>query len=130
MPERPCGRAVDRCYRRGVLPEDIRKLRKELSCTARELAVTLGVDAARVAAWESGDEFPTKRYVEAMEALRQKGPTAIVRQPKGKATAKSGVARLSDPSFWRVVRKLVEHPALFDQVAKLSEKYPDPVDSP
>jgi transcriptional regulator with XRE-family HTH domain len=112
-----------------VLPEEIQKLRKDLSCTARELAATLGVDPKEVAAWESGEEFPTKRNVDAMQALRAKGPSSIVRQPRGKAGAKTGMARLSDPSFWKIVRKLVEHPALFDQVAKLAEKYPDPAES-
>lgn len=107
-------------------PEDVQKLRKELSCTARELATTLGVDPKEIAAWESGEQFPTKRNVLAMRALLEKGPSSIVRQPRGKAASKTGMARLSDPEFWRIVRKLVEHPALYDQVAKLSEKYPDP----
>ncbi|HEY8943394.1 MAG TPA: helix-turn-helix transcriptional regulator [Polyangiaceae bacterium] len=111
-------------------PEEIQKLRKELGCTARELAATLGVDAKEIAAWESGEQFPTKRHVDALSALRAKGPQAVVRQPRGKAAAKVGVARLSDPNLWKIVRKLVEHPALFDQVAQLSEKYPDPADPP
>jgi hypothetical protein len=84
------------------------------------------VDPKEVAAWESGEEFPTKRNVAAMHALLAKGPSSILRQPRGKAAAKTGMARLSDPGLWRIVRKLVEHPALFDQVSKLAEKYPDP----
>jgi transcriptional regulator with XRE-family HTH domain len=111
-----------------VQPEDIQKLRKELSCTARELAATLGVDPKEVTAWEAGELFPTKRYVTQMEQLRQKGPTAVTRAPRGKAAAKTGQARLADPALWRVVRKLVEHPALFDQVVKLSESYADPAE--
>lgn len=107
-------------------PEEIQQLRKDLSCTARELATALGVDPKEVAAWEAGDLFPTKRYVTAMEALRKKGPGAIVRAPRGKAAAKTGQARLADPALWRVVRKLLEHPALFDQVLKLSDGYTDP----
>ena len=110
-------------------PEEIQKLRKDLACTARELAATLGVDPKEVAAWESGELFPTKRHVQALGALREKGKGAVVRAPKGKSGAKTGSARLSDPAFWRVVRKLVDHPALFDDVAKLAEKYPDPTDT-
>jgi len=36
------------------------------------------------------------------------------------------LARLSDPKLWELVRKLAEHPALFDQVSKLAEAYSDP----
>jgi transcriptional regulator with XRE-family HTH domain len=111
-----------------VQPDEIQKLRKELSCTAKELAGALGVDPKEVSAWEAGELFPTKRYVTAMAALRAKGPTAIVRAPRGKAVAKTGQARLADPVLWRLVRKLVEHPALFDQVVKLSEAYADPAE--
>ena len=108
--------------------DEIQKLRKELSCTARELATTLGVDPKEVSAWETGELFPTKRHVSAMQTLRSKGPTAIVRAPRGKAAQKTGQARLADPVLWRLVRKLVEHPALFDQVVKLSETYSDPAE--
>jgi len=110
-----------------VSPEEIKQLRKELSCTAKELALTLGIEPKEVAAWEAGELFPTKRYVGELEALRKKGPTAIQRAPKGKAaSAKVGMARLADPKLWELLRKLAEHPALFDQVSKLAETYPDP----
>jgi len=111
-----------------VSPEDLKQLRKELSCTAKELALTLGIEPKEFAAWEAGELFPTKRYVSELEALRKKGPSAIQRAPRGKAAAgtKTGMARLSDPKLWELVRKLAEHPALFDQVSKLAEKYPDP----
>jgi transcriptional regulator with XRE-family HTH domain len=112
-----------------VSPEELKQLRKELSCTAKELAATLGVDAKELAAWEAGELFPTKRYVGELEALRKKGPAAIFRQPKGKAAAaKVGMARLADAKFWELVRKLAEHPALFDQTAKLAEAYADPAE--
>jgi len=111
-----------------VSPEEIQKLRKELSCTARELATTLGVDPKDVTGWETGELFPTKRHVEALNALRERGPTSITRAPRGKAQAKVGSARLADPALWLVVRKLLENPSLFEQVLKLSEKYPDPAE--
>jgi transcriptional regulator with XRE-family HTH domain len=109
-----------------VSPEDLKQLRKELSCTAKELALTLGIEPKELAAWEAGELFPTKRYVGEMEALRKKGPTSILRTAKGKAAAKTGMARLADAKLWELVRKLLEHPALFDQVSKLADGYPDP----
>jgi DNA-binding transcriptional regulator YiaG len=110
-----------------VSPEELKQLRKELSCTAKELANTLGVEPKEIAAWEAGELFPTKRYVSELEALRKQGPTAILKAPKGKgAIPKVGMARLADAKLWELVRKLAEHPALFDQVSKLAEAYPDP----
>jgi len=114
-----------------VSPEDLKSLRKELACTAKELALTLGVDQKEYSAWEAGELFPTKRYVTELEALRKKGPAAIVRGAKGKgAAAKKGMARLSDPKFWELVRKLAEHPPLFEQVSQLAAGYADPGDAP
>ena len=114
----------------GVSPEDLKKLRKELACTAKELALTLGIEPKEYAAWEAGELFPTKRYVAELEALRKKGPTSILRAPKGKGVAaKTGMARLAEPKLWELVRKLAEHPALFEQVSKLAEAFPDPAES-
>ena len=107
-------------YRAAVSPEDIKQLRKELNCTARELGGALDVDQKLILAWEAGELFPTRRYVTQMEALRKQGPSAIPRAPRGKGK-KTGMARLDDPSFWELVRKLLEHPALFDQVRKLAD---------
>lgn len=113
-----------------MLPEEIQKIRKELGCTARELATTLGVDPKELAAWEAGELFPTKKHVEALSTLRERGPSAIVRAPRGKAPVKTGAQRLADPALWKVVRKLLEHPVLFEEVLKLAEKYPDPAEPP
>jgi len=110
-----------------VSPEELKLLRKELSCTAKELALTLGIEPKEFAAWEAGELFPTKRYVNELEALRKKGPAAVQRLAKGKApSGKVGMARLADPKLWELLRKLAEHPALFDQVSQLAETYPDP----
>jgi transcriptional regulator with XRE-family HTH domain len=125
LPPSTAGLGELRASFRRVTPEDIKQLRKELNCTARELATALELDQKEVLAWEAGEIFPTKRHVTIMEGLRKKGPTAIVRTPKGK-TKKVGVQRLDDPRLWEVVRKLLEHPALFDQVAKLADGYSDP----
>ncbi len=107
-------------------PEEIQKLRKDLKCSAHELSRALGVDANTVLAWESGELFPTKRHVEQLRKIGEQGPDAIVRTPRGKAPPKQGVMRLDDPKLWEILRKLLEHPALFDQVAKLADGYEDP----
>lgn len=110
----------------GVAPEDIKLLRKELGCTARDLATTLGIEQKEVLAWEAGELFPTKRFVDQMQGLRAKGPSAVLKSAKGKAASPQD--RLSDPAFWALVKKLVLHPALYDQVSKLAEKYDEKKD--
>jgi transcriptional regulator with XRE-family HTH domain len=111
-------------------PEDIKALRKELSCTARELATALGIEQETVLAWERGDLFPTKRYVSEMEGLRRAGPTAIPRQKKG-ARAASPMQLLASPDIWKLIRKLLVHPELRTAAMKLAEAYDDPgEDSP
>ena len=77
-----------------MTPDDIKALRKELSCTAKELAQALGIDQATVLAWEKGDLFPTKPFVDKMNALRAKGPSArskvYVGLPTWSFTTRSG----------------------------------------
>ena len=105
-------------------PDELKSLRKELSCTAKELATALGLEQATVLAWEKGDLFPTKQYIDKMEALRAKGPGAIPKKAKGADPMKV----LGDPSLWELVRKLLAHKKLRDEVAKLASSYPDPAD--
>jgi len=112
-----------KCYAETVTPDDIKLLRKELGCTARDLATTLGIEQKEVLAWEAGELFPTKRFVTQMQSLREKGPSAVIRSAKGKNAGPT--ERVADPAFWMVVKKLLLHPALFDQVSKLAEKYDD-----
>lgn len=104
-------------------PDDIKALRKELSCTAKELAAALGVDQATVLAWEKAERFPTKVYVDRMSELRAKGAGSIPRKAKAGVDP---VRTLADPLLWELVRKLAAHKKLRDDVAKLAEKYPDP----
>jgi transcriptional regulator with XRE-family HTH domain len=108
-----------------VTPEDIKELRKALSCTAKELAAALKIDQKEVLAWEAGELFPTKRNVTLMQELKKQGPSSIPRVPRGKSK-KTGMQRLDDPKLWEVLRKLLEHPALFEQVVKLADAYADP----
>ncbi len=123
-------------------PEEIRDLRKVLSCTAKELAAALSspllsspplssphldVDQATVLAWEKGELFPTKQHVDRMKELEAKGPSAIPRLAKGKAKANvSPIAAMRDPAFWEIVRKIAAHKTLRDEVAKLAAGYPEP----
>jgi transcriptional regulator with XRE-family HTH domain len=103
--------------------EDVKALRKELGCTARELGAALGIDQGTVMAWEKADLFPTKAYVDRMNALRSKGPGAIPRKAKAGVDPVKGLA---DPQVWELLRKIAAHKKLRDEVAKLAEKYPDP----
>lgn len=111
-------------------PEQISALRKELNCTARELGAALAVDQQTIFAWERGDLFPTKRYVDQMEELRKKGPSAIVRSRNPKNSRPPPMQGLADPSLWQLVRKLLVHPELFAAVSKLAADYEDPADTP
>ncbi len=99
-------------------------LRKELSCTAKELANVLGIEQATVLAWEKGDLFPTKPFIDKMEALRAKGPGAIPKKAKGPEPMKT----LTDPAFWTLVRKLATHKKLRDEATKLAAGYTDPAE--
>ncbi|AUX21356.1 transcriptional regulator [Sorangium cellulosum] len=112
-----------------MTPEDIKELRQELGCTARELAGALGIEQETVLAWEHGDLFPTKRFVGMMAELRRKGPEAIPRKKK-RATARSPLQLLADPELWRLFRKLLAHPELRSAALKLAETYPEPTDAP
>ena len=109
-----------------MAPEDIKALRQELSCSARELAAALGLEQDVVLEWERGELFPTKRLVGKMEELRKQGPAAIPR--KKKSAPSSPHAMLADPTIWRLLRKLIAHPELRAAVVKLAEPYNDPAD--
>jgi transcriptional regulator with XRE-family HTH domain len=110
-------------------PEDLKALRQELGCTARELAAALGVEPDTVLAWERSDQFPTKRHVGMMEDLRRKGPSAVPKKRR-KAAAASPLHALADPALWRLVRKLLAHADLRSAAEKLAEPYADPADDP
>jgi transcriptional regulator with XRE-family HTH domain len=107
-----------------MTPEELKALRKELSCTAKELAAALDLEQSTVLAWEKGDLFPTKQYIDAMEALRAKGPGSIPRKSKGDNPVKA----LADPAVWELVRKIAAHKKLRDEVQKLAAKYADPAE--
>lgn len=105
-----------------MTPDEIKSLRKDLACTAKELAHALGIEQATVLAWEKGELFPTKPYIDKMNALRAKGPAAIPKKARGDGPMKV----LADPVLWELVRKIVAHKRLRDEVIKLASAYPDP----
>lgn len=107
-----------------MTPDEIKALRKELACTAKELAGALGIDQATVLAWEKADLFPTKALVGRMAELRAKGPSSVPRKARGGAT--DPVQSLADPIVWQLLRKIAVHKKLRDEVAKLAEGYSDP----
>lgn len=109
-------------------PDQIKALRKELGCTARELGAALGVDQQTVLAWEREELFPTKRLCDAMAELRAKGPAAIPRKPRRKGAPQTPMAALADPEVWRLLRKLVAHADLRAAVEELAEGYQDPAE--
>jgi transcriptional regulator with XRE-family HTH domain len=122
--------ALVACYVQLVTPEELRALRAALNCTARELAVTLGIDPGEIVAWEQGERFPTKKLVADLTKLGRLGPEAVSRKPRRRAqNALRGTARLADPTFWQLVRKIAEHPELFDRVCQVAQDYTDPVNS-
>ena len=108
-----------------MTPEEIRDLRKALSCTAKELAAALEIDQATVLAWEKGELFPTKQFVDRMKSFEAKGPSAIPRLATGKANV-SPMTAMREPGFWELVRKLAAHKKLREEVTKLAATYPDP----
>ena len=105
-------------------PDEIKALRKELSCTAKELAAALEIEQKTVMGWESGELFPTKQYCDHMETLRAKGPSAIPRKAKGASL--DPMKSFADPALWELVRKLAAHKKLRDEVTKLAATYSDP----
>ena len=107
-----------------VSPEELKALRKELGCTAKELAGAIGSEQKTVLAWESGELFPTKQYIDKMEALRAKGASAVPKKIKGPDPVKV----LTDPSVWQLFRKILAHKKLRDAASKLAGTYPDPAD--
>lgn len=113
-----------------MTPNELRELRDTLKCTTRDLAATLGIESSEVAAWEAGERFPTKKNVSDLSKLRLLGPSAISRKPKRRGQSPlRGTARLADPLFWQLVRKIAEHPDLFEKVRQVAEAYTDPVES-
>lgn len=109
-------------------PDEVRALRKSLACSSKELAATLGAPAEEVAAWERGERFPTKRWVDALRALGERGPSAVLRAAKraAPAAARAAPEPLADPAFWALFRKLLAHADLRREVLSLAERYPDP----
>jgi transcriptional regulator with XRE-family HTH domain len=109
-----------------VSPDELKALRSALGCSTRELGDAIGVDQKTIIEWEAGRLFPTKKYVDRMLTLAEKGPASIPKKARGAAPPPMRV--LADPALWELVRKLVAHKKLRDEVAKLAAGYRDPVE--
>jgi transcriptional regulator with XRE-family HTH domain len=112
-----------------VSPDDVKALRKELGCTAKELASVLEVEPETVAAWERGELFPTKHHVSVMGDLLAQGPAAVPRKRR-KGARPTPMQALADPELWRLVRKLLAHAELRAAADALAASYSDPADDP
>lgn len=106
--------------------EELKSLRRELRCTARELADTLGLEQETILAWEREETFPTKAVVLRLEELRTQGASAITRKPKTKPAALGPLELFADPGWLALLRKLMAHPELRARVTELAEAYEDP----
>jgi len=106
-----------------MAPEEVKALRKALGCSARDLGAALEVPAETILAWEKGELFPTKQYVEKLEALRAQGPGAVGKRRKAD---RSPIELLEDPEVWSLFRKLLTNRDLRAEVLKLAAKFPDP----
>ncbi len=111
-------------------PDDLRAARKSLSCTAKELAETIGVMPAEVLAWEREEGFPTKRWVDKISALVAQGPNAIARKKKKATKTLSPMGALADAETWALIRKILGHNELRAECIKLAESYSDPIAAP
>ena len=110
-------------------PEEVKALRKELKCTAKELATALKAEPEDVWAWETGERFPTKRFVVKMQAMKKRGSVEPPKKPSpAAASAADPYERMADPELWSLLRKLVKHEKLLAEVKKLADRYDDPAD--
>lgn len=105
--------------------DEIKALRRTLDVTARKLGAALGVDQATVLAWEREELFPTKKHVDAMRAMLEKGAGAEPAQAK---PAPALFAALSDPAVWLLFRKILANSELRAEVEKLAARYADPAE--
>ena len=56
------------------------------------------------------------------------GPGAVPRRSSRSAKAAPPMKILADPALWEIVRKILAHKALRDEVARLAAGYSDPAD--
>lgn len=109
--------------------EELKALRRELSCTARELADTIGVEQEVVLAWEREETFPTKHHVTLLEKVRAVGAKGVVRKSKRSKMGRTPTELFADPNWFRLLRKLMTHPELLAEAERLAERYDDPATS-
>lgn len=109
-------------------PDEVKALRTRLRATTKDLAQALDIEPATLSAWERGEAFPTKRYVQLLAELDAKGPEAFPRLPTKRGAAKKSdpMSGLADPAVWALLRKILAHAELREAVIKLAAPYEDP----
>jgi transcriptional regulator with XRE-family HTH domain len=106
-----------------VTADEIKALRKQLKCTASELAAALAVDRQLITAWERGDGFPTKRHVTKLRALSAAGPEAMAWQPRRREVEAMAKQLLADPELAQIFETLLACVELRQRVARLVAEY-------
>ncbi|MFO0617722.1 MAG: helix-turn-helix transcriptional regulator [Polyangiaceae bacterium] len=105
-----------------MTPEELKSLRAELKCSTRELALAIDVDQATILSWERGETFPTKQFVDRLEAARARGAKAIPRKAKPTAPL-DPLELLGDPEIWSVIRKLLANADFRREVLALAKRF-------
>jgi transcriptional regulator with XRE-family HTH domain len=103
--------------------QDIVALRKNLKLSQKDLALKLGIETALVVQWEKGEAFPTLANARKLLALAEGRPLET-RGRRIQIDPLKGL--LNDAEFWGIVRKLLGHRELYEQVRKLAKGYADP----
>ena len=106
---------------------EIKALLANLGISTRQLAAKLDVPPPVVLAWQKEELYPTKRHVEAMRALENRA--AQESRPILAEGAAAVPVELSDPAFWKLIRKLIAYPTLRDEVEKTAASYRDPAEN-
>ncbi len=118
--------------------QEIKALLDVLGLGTRQLGAKLGVDPKVIVAWEREEQFPTKKNVDAMRALLREHEgepgtgTGDEHGHAGEGRRGAGpgariLDALADPAVWRLLRKILAHPRLRQEVEEAAAQYRDPV---
>lgn len=109
-----------------MTPEDLKALRAELKCSTRELALAIDVEQGTILSWERGETFPTKQFVDRLEAARARGAKAIPRKAKAPSTKTEPLDLLADPEVWGLIRKLLSNGDFRREALELAKRFDSP----
>lgn len=109
-----------------MTPEDLKALRAELKCSTRELALAIDVDQSTVLSWERGETFPTKQFVDRLEAARVRGAKGIPRKAKAPSANAEPLELLAHPEVWALIRKLLANADFRREAFELAKRFDAP----